>query len=130
MSRGLGPAQLALLRYAGRLRGEPVAYVAEHLGVGERRGRKVVASLVVRGLALVADEPCLEPARRIWTPEARAAWVRRERDGAAVIEGLRLDNRPRFGVVCDACGHFVETSTFTRTRYAYRRRASTGPLSA
>ena len=74
MSRGLGPAQRALLTFADRFRGEPVGYVAEHLGVCERRARTVVESLVERGLAIVVTDPDI--GRRVWTPQRYDEWSR------------------------------------------------------
>ena len=72
MSRGLGPQQQLLLRFADRYRGEPVGYVVDHLRVSERRARKVVQSCVDRGLVIVVDDPNI--GRRIWTPEAHSRW--------------------------------------------------------
>ncbi len=88
MGSGLGPQQRRLLRFAERWRGEPVGYVAEHLGVSERRARKVVQSLVDRGLIVVVTDPLV--GRRIWTPEGHKAWVRVQRRAANVAESAQL----------------------------------------
>lgn len=73
MSRGLGPQQRRLLDYAGRYRGEPVSLVAEHLGVSERRARKVIESLFDRDELVVVNDPWTRD-RRIWTPAAHWTW--------------------------------------------------------
>ena len=88
MSRGLGPQQHRLLALAARWRGVPVALVAELLGVSERRGRKIVASCVDRGLVVVVRDPV--EGRRVWTPDAHAGWVRGQRQAAALVESARL----------------------------------------
>ncbi len=73
MSRGPGPQQRRLVELAGRFRGVPVCFLAEQLGVGERRARKVAASCVRLGLVVVEDDPWTHD-RRIWTPDAHWRW--------------------------------------------------------
>ena len=75
MSRDLGPTQRLLLAWAGRYRGARVAYLAEDLGVTERRARKAVEALVDRELIVVVNDPWLRD-RRIWTPAAHRYWKR------------------------------------------------------
>ena len=74
MSRGLGPQQRRLLDYAGRFRGEPVRYVAEHLRVSERRARKVIESCRLSGLVVVVNDPWTCD-RRVFTPDAHWKWT-------------------------------------------------------
>ena len=95
MSRGLGVAQRALLAYADRFRGEPVGYVAEHLGVTERRARKIVQSLVERGLVVVVGDPNI--GRRVWTPERYGEWRRAQGAAEAARESAKLSNRTGAG---------------------------------
>jgi DNA-binding MarR family transcriptional regulator len=118
VSRELGPKQLYLLQWAGRWRGAPVGMIADELGVGERRARKIVESLVERGLVVVVDDPDI--GRRVWTPEAHDRWVWVQRNAVHFREAVLIDNGVRYGVDCDACGHFVETATPTRPRHSYR----------
>jgi len=73
VSRGLGPKQRRLLDYAGRFRGEPVSLVAEHLGVSERRARKVIESCRDADLVLVVSDPWTRD-RRVFTPDAYWKW--------------------------------------------------------
>lgn len=96
MSRDLGPHQRHLIGLAGKWRGEPVGYVAEHLGVSERRARKVVASLVERGLVVVVNDQYTGQ-RRIWTPEGHAEWVRAQRRADTDRESALLHPPKRAG---------------------------------
>ncbi len=114
MSRGLGPAQLLLLRLAAKPRGEPVGYVAEHLGVSERRARKAVDSLRERNLVVVIDDPDI--GRRVWTPAAFDDWERNQRFARYVADALRTPNGAKWGVICERCGHFVETTAPARAK--------------
>ena len=92
MARALGPQQQFVLRLAERYRGEPVGYVADHLGVSERRARKVVQSLVERGLVIVVTDP--EIGRRVWTPDAHWRWRLAQRRADQEREGARLHRKP------------------------------------
>ena len=75
--KDLGPKQRLLIRFAERFRGTPVRFVAEQLGVRERRARKVIESLVDRGELVVVNDPWTHD-RRVFTPEAHRKWVRRQ----------------------------------------------------
>lgn len=88
MGRGLGPQQHKLLALAARYRGEPVGYVADHLGVSERRARKIVQSLVERGLVIVVTDPVIS--RRVWTPEAHDTWRRAQLHAAHIARQAQL----------------------------------------
>ena len=95
MSRGLGPQQRRLPDYAGRFRGEPVRYVSEHLGVSERRARKIIESCHRLGLVVVVNDPWTRD-RRIFTPDAHWRWTfhqRRadERREMATLYPMRTD---------------------------------------
>lgn len=126
MSRGLGPKQHYVLQWAGRWRGAPVGMIADELGVGERRARKIVESLVERGLVVVVDDPDI--GRRVWTPDAHDRWVRVQRNAVYFREAVLTNTGERYSVQCDRCGHHVETATPTRARHSYRPPARSGPL--
>ena len=89
MSRKLGPQQRRLLDYAGRYRGEPVYLVAEHLGVSERRARKVIESLADRDELVVVNDPWTRD-RRIWTPAAHRTWKHEQERADEQREKVRL----------------------------------------
>jgi predicted DNA-binding transcriptional regulator len=89
-----------VIALAGKWRGEPVGYVAEHLGVSERRARTVVASLVARGLVHVVDDPHI--GRRVWTPSAHADWARAQRKAAQQVETARLHPPTRTAETAEA----------------------------
>jgi hypothetical protein len=74
VSRGLGPKQRDLIRWADRYFGVPVAYLDEILCVTGRRRRKVVQSCVDRGLVVVVNDPYTGQ-RRVFTPAAHKRWL-------------------------------------------------------
>ena len=89
MSHDLGPQQRRVVRWAGRFRGAPVAFIAEDLGVTERRARKVIESLVDRELVVVVNDPWTSQ-RRVWTPDAHRKWERAQRRADASREQAKL----------------------------------------
>ena len=94
MSRSLDPKQLALLAYAARPRGLPVSYVPGILNLAGSRSRRVVRSLVDRGLVVVVRDPVI--GRRVWTPEAHAWWIWGQHHLARLTEQLQLYPTRRF----------------------------------
>jgi hypothetical protein len=97
VSRGLGPQQraaIALMRPA--IDGLTVADLAPALGVGDRRCRAIVASLVGRGMAVVTyDQGGFV---RAWNP--------RRLESAEFERDYRQFMLRRTGpITCEQCGH-------------------------
>ena len=119
MSRGLGQTQrMALAILAVPPSGLTLLELAGMLGVPERRTRKIVASLVDRGLVvIVLEDGCPQ---RVWTAENHAAHLAQLR--AAAARKAELDamlqryrearkGKPRTTEVhCGNCGAWVQTS--------------------
>jgi hypothetical protein len=108
VSRDLGTVQRRALAIIGAAdAGVSVIALATLLSRKPRRTRKIVASLVRRGLVVDAIDPRL--GRLIWIPEQRRAWLaaewrsQQEREYiAAMIDRLAASRRP--GSVCPTCG--------------------------
>ncbi len=103
MSKSLGPVQReALALLDGNRRGLTVPALAYKLGVDPRRGRKIVASLAVRGEVAVSSA---SGERRVVLPGLLSAHIDYEGVRRLFLADLAAFNTPKWAAKkCPCCG--------------------------